>query len=546
MASLRKRLKSDNWVCCYATADGRRTQRSTGTTDKDEAMAICRRWENEEYALRENGEPTEGLAVANKRALVAGLVSIVVVILGLVGYWQYDRWKNGPELFVDVPENEQPATFFESNFAKRHRWVRLSPDALERLNTLGGKIRLNLFDDLKVNTEVVVRRFIDGGAETSVGWLDDDPDTMMLMCRQTAQPGKLMGVVVDTLGTQYLISHEIDGKHVIVEVDQTKIPGCGGVVEMGPAKQTVKTAAARPASSTRDPAEAQALQRRMRGTVAQAFIGTGGAGGHEHGTGVACTRSPSWARRPSSRCVKVPIPRSVNKTREQTPLWAAKAPRITADTVRLLMPSYYGMVKCLDDNIGRLIETLRKNGQLENTVIVFTSDHGDLCGEHGRLNKGVPYEGSARIPFLIYCPGKIKSGTVVGEALSCVDFLPTVMSLMDVKHGLNVNGRNAANLFRAKGGRWRDLTFLRSTSNPQSTWLCAVSDRYKLVYASKGKPWLFDLQKDADELINRFTDPAYQAIVRDMTRGLSEYCKVQMDPFGEVPHIKTAMAAAKE
>jgi len=244
--------------------------------------------------------------------------------------------------------------------------------------------------------------------------------------------------------------------------------------------------------------------------------------------------------------VKVPIPRSVNKTREQTPLWAAKAPRITADTVRLLMPSYYGMVKCLDDNIGRLIETLRKNGQLENTVIVFTSDHGDLCGEHGRLNKGVPYEGSARIPFLIYCPGKIKSGTVVGEALSCVDFLPTVMSLMDVKHGLNVNGRNAANLFRAKGGRWRDLTFLRSTSNPQSTWLCAVSDRYKLVYASKGKPWLFDLQKDADELINRFTDPAYQAIVRDMTRGLSEYCKVQMDPFGEVPHIKTAMAAAKE
>ncbi len=295
MASLRKRLKSDNWVCCYATADGRRTQRSTGTTDKDEAMAICRRWENEEYALRENGEPTEGLAVANKRALVAGLVSIVVVILGLVGYWQYDRWKNGPELFVDVPENEQPATFFESNFAKRHRWVRLSPDALERLNTLGGKIRLNLFDDLKVNTEVVVRRFIDGGAETSVGWLDDDPDTMMLMCRQTAQPGKLMGVVVDTLGTQYLISHEIDGKHVIVEVDQTKIPGCGGVVEMGPAKQTVKTAAARPASSTRDPAEAQALQRRMRGTVAQAFIGTGGAGGHEHGTGVACTECRSLA-----------------------------------------------------------------------------------------------------------------------------------------------------------------------------------------------------------------------------------------------------------
>lgn len=242
--------------------------------------------------------------------------------------------------------------------------------------------------------------------------------------------------------------------------------------------------------------------------------------------------------------VKVPIPRSVNKTREQTPVWAAKAPKITADTVRLLMPKYYGMVKCLDDNIGRILDTLRKNGQIERTIIVFTSDHGDLCGEHGRLNKGVPYEGSARIPFLIYTLGKIEGGTVVDEALSCVDFLPTVMSLMDVDHGLQVSGRNAANLFRGKGGRWRDLTILRSTSNPQAQWLCAVSDRYKLVYASSGKPWLFDLQKDADELTNRFTDPACQAIVREMTGGLIEYCKTQKDPYGEVPHIKAALAAA--
>jgi arylsulfatase A-like enzyme len=256
---------------------------------------------------------------------------------------------------------------------------------------------------------------------------------------------------------------------------------------------------------------------------------------------------PNTVRAPYDKMyqdVKVPIPRSVNKTREQTPVWAAKAPRLTADTIRLLMPKYYGMVKCLDDNIGRILDTLRKNGQIERTIIVFTSDHGDLCGEHGRLNKGVPFEGSSRIPFLIYTLGKIEGGTVVDEALSCVDFLPTVMSLMDVDHGLQVSGRNAANLFRAQGGRWRDLTILRSTSNPQAQWLCAVSDRYKLVYASSGKPWLFDLQKDADELTNRFTDPACQAIVREMTAGLIEYCKTQKDPYGEVPHIKAALAAA--
>ncbi|HIC62749.1 MAG TPA: sulfatase, partial [Gemmatimonadetes bacterium] len=63
-------------------------------------------------------------------------------------------------------------------------------------------------------------------------------------------------------------------------------------------------------------------------------------------------------------------------------------------------------------------------------MIVFTSDHGDLCGEHGRLNKGVPYEGSARIPFLVSCPGKLPAGTTVKEALGTVDFFPTALKLL--------------------------------------------------------------------------------------------------------------------
>ena len=92
---------------------------------------------------------------------------------------------------------------------------------------------------------------------------------------------------------------------------------------------------------------------------------------------------------------------ALNKSRAQTPSWAAKAPKLTADTVRTLMPKYFGMVECLDDNIGRILDTLRKHKILDRTIIAFTSDHGDLCGEHGRLNKGVPYEGSARIPPIL-------------------------------------------------------------------------------------------------------------------------------------------------
>ena len=229
--------------------------------------------------------------------------------------------------------------------------------------------------------------------------------------------------------------------------------------------------------------------------------------------------------------VNVPTPDStLNKTRAQTPAWAAMTPRLTADTVRTLMPKYYGMVECLDDNIGRILDSLRKNQLLDRTIIAFTSDHGDLCGEHGRLNKGVPYEGSARIPFLLYVPGKIKGGTVVDQALSCVDFLPTVFDLMGQQTTGLEQGRNAAALFLRKKAEWNDIAYIRSTGNP-GNWIMAASDRYKLVFAQNGRPWLFDLREDPDELNNALDKPEHRALIRRFAKGLKEYAKKYDDPI---------------
>ena len=252
---------------------------------------------------------------------------------------------------------------------------------------------------------------------------------------------------------------------------------------------------------------------------------------------------PNTVRTPYNKLyekVKVPIPVSINKPRAQTPRWAATDPKITADTVRLLMPKYYGMVKCLDDNIGRILDALRKNKQIENTIIVFTSDHGDLCGEHGRLNKGVPYEGSARIPFLMVCPGKIPAGTVVNEALSCVDFVPTLFAFTGDTLPNSVQGRNASSLFRGKSENWDDVTFLRSTSNGQP-WLAAVTNRYKLVYSSLGQPWLFDLKADPDELQNAFSKTKSKPIIRELTKRLADYAKRTHDPYADNKQIKADM-----
>jgi arylsulfatase A-like enzyme len=237
--------------------------------------------------------------------------------------------------------------------------------------------------------------------------------------------------------------------------------------------------------------------------------------------------------------VKVPIPVSLVRKPEQIPKWGAPQ-GVKPAQLQKLMRQYYGMVKCIDDNVGRIIKTLRDQGVLDKTIVVFTSDHGDLCGEHGRLNKGVPYEGSARIPFLIYCPGKIKSGTIVDEALSNIDFLPTVMSLMQIPVEHKVDGRDATRLFTGQTpADWDDITFVRST--PRSEWLSAITQRYKLVISNSDEPWLIDVIADPNELTNLFGQAKHKQTARQLAQRLQDYTTTHKDPYGRIPRMKSWM-----
>ncbi len=245
--------------------------------------------------------------------------------------------------------------------------------------------------------------------------------------------------------------------------------------------------------------------------------------------------------------VDVPIPVTLNRKPAQIPAWGRPA-NVKPAQLRKLMRNYYGMVKCIDDNVGRILEALRSRKLLERTIVVFTSDHGDLCGEHGRLNKGVPYEGSARVPFLLYCPGKVKAGTVVDAALSNVDFLPTVMNLLEVPLEHKVDGRDATALFAGKSdGDWDDVAIIRSTGQPGragNAWISAITRQFKLVYSSNEEPWLIDLKHDPNELTNLFGQAAHKQQARSMTEKLRAYGKAHNDPYVEIPRIRSWMDQA--
>lgn len=205
------------------------------------------------------------------------------------------------------------------------------------------------------------------------------------------------------------------------------------------------------------------------------------------------------------------------------------------------MSRYFGMVKCIDDNFGRILKTLAQSGRLDSTIILLTSDHGDLCYEHDRLNKGNPYEGSARVPTLIRYPQKVKAGTVYRDPMGTVDITPTVLSLAGVKTEAAFEGRNLETVFgQLSPPESPALTFLRNSGKtPQ--WLAAVDRRYKLVVSINDQPWLFDAETDPDELLNFFGRPGTEKVTQRLGRALSGYAARTKDPFADDAKIRQSI-----
>ncbi|WP_146396027.1 sulfatase [Planctomycetes bacterium CA13] len=223
-------------------------------------------------------------------------------------------------------------------------------------------------------------------------------------------------------------------------------------------------------------------------------------------------------------------PMTFSMTKEN-PKWASASGRNSVGKFNpSLMAMYFGMVRCIDDNVAKILNVLDELDLTENTIVVFTSDHGDLCFEHGRLNKGNPYEGSAKIPMIIAAPGSIPSGTQVDEALSTVDFAPTLLSMLGKEAPVETEGRDASALLTGKGdAQWKDVAIIQS-SGLKPSWVAAVSDRFKLVLSTSERPWFFDLQQDPNELKNLINNPESRSTVRTLARELIDHVGKAEDP----------------
>ena len=196
-------------------------------------------------------------------------------------------------------------------------------------------------------------------------------------------------------------------------------------------------------------------------------------------------------------------------------------PAETEARVRNEYADYYAICTALDENLGHLLIALDTHSLADDTIVVFTSDHGDMLGSQGLEDKNLPYEESARIPLVIRYPGHLKPGIQRDDLLlSNVDLMPTLLSLCSAPIPQGVQGKDlAAAMMRAEGGGQESI-FCEGKLGSGEEWRMVVRGLDKLVVDSRLEvTHLFNLGQDPLEMDN-LAHEAAQELKRDELKAL--------------------------
>ena len=208
---------------------------------------------------------------------------------------------------------------------------------------------------------------------------------------------------------------------------------------------------------------------------------------------------------------------------------------VSEDDYRQSRACYYASVEQLDVQIGRLLKALDDAGQAQNTMVVFTTDHGDLCGNHRMWLKGwMPYEEAYRVPMVIRWPGHVPTGTVTKALVQTHDLAHTYVAAAGAKALPNADGRALQSLFAdPAASTWPDQILCAYYGGEfLYTQRIAITQRFKYVFNGFDIDELYDLDQDPEELHNAIAAPAYSRYADDMRARLYEMMAQFEDPYG--------------
>jgi arylsulfatase A-like enzyme len=218
-----------------------------------------------------------------------------------------------------------------------------------------------------------------------------------------------------------------------------------------------------------------------------------------------------------------------------------------------VIPTYMGLIKQIDDQMGVLMNFLQQRGLLETTMIVFTSDHGDYLGDHWMGEKDLFHEQSAKIPLIVIDPSPAADstrGTVCDALVEAIDLAPTFIDYFGGKPPDHIlEGRSLLPLlYGAPLTNWRKVVFseydysmqdvrLKLNQPIEQCRLFMVFDgRWKYIHASGFRPMLYDLQSDPEEFTDRGEDPACADVIARLQAALFDWALHPKD------HITTSNA----
>ncbi len=186
--------------------------------------------------------------------------------------------------------------------------------------------------------------------------------------------------------------------------------------------------------------------------------------------------------------------------------------------IRKILSAYLGLVSQVDYGIGMIIEELEQTGELDNTIIVYSTDHGDYAGEHSGFEKcgGISTRAITRIPLIVRYPGLVKRNLSCAGLVESIDIFPTLCELSGIDIPDTVQGRSFKSLLHGDPGAIRDDCI---TENPYRKALATEKWRY-VANLPDERDELYDQENDPWELNNLIDDPEYAELARELCRRL--------------------------
>lgn len=198
--------------------------------------------------------------------------------------------------------------------------------------------------------------------------------------------------------------------------------------------------------------------------------------------------------------------------------------------------SYTATIKSIDDSVGRIYKTLKRTGQLDNTLFIFAGDNGMFLGEHGMTDKRTMHEPSIRVPLLVRYPRLVKSGTVIEQMALNIDVAPSILDICSAPPLKNIHGMSFKQILQGKTKGWRKSWYYEYNYERQFPYTPNVrgvrTDEWKYVHYPHGdggpdrhKAELYNLRKDPGETRNLIDVPAYDDKVRELKVELKRLMK---------------------